>query len=93
MAKQHRRNVWFSLAFIVLGYLGAANFYSYLIGLNTAAPFLCPLCPDIDSSGDPLRQFIWRVAILGSFNALLFLGVGRLLVFLVRIARRNSAVD
>jgi len=93
MAKRHQGNTWFLLLFVVLGYLGTANFYSYLIGLNTATRFLCPLCPDIDNSGNALPKFIWRVAVLGSFNALLFLAAGWFLMFLIRIVRRNSAID
>jgi hypothetical protein len=87
-----KERCWLALTFIFLDYLGAANFYSYLIGLNAPQLLPCLICPNIDSLGDPLSKFFWRVTLLGSFN-LLFLVVGRFLVFLVRAFRCDSAED
>jgi hypothetical protein len=91
VADRHRINVWLTLAFVFFGYLGAANFYFYLIGPSAPLPLPCLACPNILSSGDALRKFIWRVAVGGTLNALIFLAVGWLLVLLVRIARGHSA--
>jgi hypothetical protein len=93
MAAKRRNNLWLTLAFLFFGYLGAANFYSYLIGLNTQTQILCPVCPHILSAGDPLTKFFSRVAVLGTFNGLFFLIVGWFFVFLVRRARRNFTQD
>ena len=81
---QQRRTLWLTLGFALLGYLGAANFYSYLIGLDTASQTLCPVCPNIDSSGDPLVKFFARTVIIGTLNAFLYVLVGTILLRLAR---------
>jgi hypothetical protein len=58
-----------SLSLIVLGYVGTAVFYSYLIGFNLEFPYLCPICPDILSLGSPWAKFIGRTVALGTLNA------------------------
>ena len=93
MAKRHTSDVWLTAAFIFLGYLGAANFYFYLIGPSAPLPLACLTCPNILSSGDPLRKFIWRVAVTGTLNAILFLAVGWFLVFLARMVYTRLAKD
>jgi hypothetical protein len=93
MTRRQKSDVWLTLTFIFLGYLGAANFYSALIGLSAPQLLPCLICPHIDSLGHPLPKFFWRVALLGSCHALLFLAVGRFLVFLVRTFRHDSAED
>jgi hypothetical protein len=93
MPEKRRSNLSLTLIFLFSGYLGAANFYSYLIGLNTQTPILCPVCPHILSAGDPLPKFFWRVAILGTFNGLFFLIVGWLFVFIVRRVKRHFTQD
>jgi hypothetical protein len=93
MANRRRINVWLTLAFISLGYLGAADFYFYLIGPSAPLLLPCLACPNILSSGAPLQKFIWRVAVAGTLNTLLVLAVGWFLVFIVRLARGRLAKD
>jgi hypothetical protein len=93
MTGKRQINVLLTLVFLFLGYLGAAISYSHLIGFNTTTPFLCPVCPNIDGLGDPIPKFIQRVAVPGTFNALLFMMVGWLLVFMVWRARHHSTED
>ena len=64
-----------TLPILALGYAGAAASYSYLLGLSIDFPYLCPVCPKIDSFGSPLSKFIWRTLILGTLNALLFAAI------------------
>jgi hypothetical protein len=84
-----------TLTLIVLGYGGAAVFYSYLIGLNLQAPYLCPICPDILSFGSAWAKFIARTVALGTLNALAIVtcwwgvtGVVALLKTLLLVLRR-----
>ncbi len=89
----------FTLCCIVLGYLGAAMYYSYLIGVNFQAinvdvRYVCPACPNIDSIGSPLAKFIGRTLTLGSINATLFLIVGWLIygpVMLIRLMVKKES--
>ncbi len=71
-----------------LGYIGAGLFYGYLLGFNTQAPFTCPVCPNILSSGDPLHKFLDRTLILGTLNALLVAGVEWCLWGLVVVTKK-----
>ena len=82
------RCVALSLGLALLGYVGAAVFYSYLIGLNWQTPLACLVCPHILSMGDPFHKFVRRVMILGTLNATLFLAIGWLFVGAARLGRR-----
>jgi hypothetical protein len=80
----------FTLALAFLGYLGAAAFYSYLIGLNLQTQYACPVCPSITSLGSPFSKFMGSVLALGTLNAALFMSLGWLLVGAARLAKRVS---
>ena len=86
----HKNQGW-TLFFAVLGYLGAAVFYSYLIGINAQTQIACPVCPHILSIGTPIHKFVTRVLVLGTLNALFFLIMGWLVIYLVRLIRRISS--
>ena len=75
------------LAVASLGYVGAAVFYSYLIGLNWQTPIACPVCPHILSLGDPLDKFATRVLKYGTLNAAIFLIIWRSLLAVFRVGR------
>jgi hypothetical protein len=76
----------FTLALTFLGYLGAAIFYSPLIGLNLQTQYACPLCPHITSFGSPFAKFVGRMLVGGTQNAALFVFVGWLLSRIVKLA-------
>jgi hypothetical protein len=80
----------FSVAMTFLGYLGAAIFYSYLIGLNLQTQLACPLCPHILSFGSPLSKFVRRVLLGGTLNAAFFMVVGWLFLGAVRLVKRMT---
>ncbi len=82
-----RAYVFVFVAVASLGYIGAAVFYSYLIGLNWQTPVACPVCPHILSLGDPLDKFVRRVTKYGTLNAALFLIVWRSLLGAYRARR------
>jgi hypothetical protein len=86
--KNHR---W-TLFFLALGYLGAAVFYSYLIGINAQTQIACPVCPHVLSGGTPIHKFVSRVLILGLLNALFFVLVGWLVISVVRLIRRINSI-
>jgi hypothetical protein len=88
--KLHKNKAW-TLFFVSLGYLGAAVFYSYLIGINANIQILCLVCPHITSSGAPVSKFIYRTLFLGTLNALFLLLVGWLLISAVRFLRRTTS--
>jgi len=78
---------------LALGYLGAVLFYGHLLGASDF-PFLCPVCPHIDSSGTLLGKLLRRSLVLGTLNAGLFLVIGlstaRLFVVLRHAIRRDE---
>jgi hypothetical protein len=86
---QQNNRRW-TLFFLGLGYLGAAAFYSYLVGINANIQIVCPVCPHITSSGPTVPKFIYRTLLLGTVNALLLLVVGWSAIFFVRLVRRIS---
>jgi hypothetical protein len=88
--KLHKNQGW-TLFFVSLGYLGAAVFYSYLVGINANIQIACPVCPNIDSSGAPIHKFVSRVLVLGALNALFFALVGWLVISIARFIRQNSS--
>ena len=73
MIPNHRAAI--TLVLLALGYFGAAIAYLYLLGSKIDFPYLCPVCPNIDSIGSPLSKFIWRTISLGTLNAMLFVGI------------------
>jgi hypothetical protein len=78
----------FTGALAVLGYIGAAIFYGYLLGFNTQTPFVCPICPHVTAAGEPSHKFLVRTLFLGTLNALLLASIGWCLRWLVLIAKR-----
>jgi hypothetical protein len=54
------KNQRWTLFFVGSGYLGAAIFYSYLVGINANIQIFCLTCPHITSSGPPVPKFIYR---------------------------------
>ena len=64
-----QKNEGWMLFFVGLGYLGAAVFYSYLIGINAQTQIACPVCPHILSSGTPIHKFVTRVLVLGTLKS------------------------
>lgn len=89
MTAQNRFRIGATLAFAFLGYVGAAVYCSYLIGLNWRTSLTCPLCGGcVLSVGDPFRKFVSRVMVDGTVNAILFIGVGWCLVGMARLAMR-----
>ena len=81
-----------TLLFVGLGYLGAAAFYSYLVGINANIQIVCPVCPHITSSGPPVPKFVYRTMVLGTLNALFVLLFGWSIIF-VRFIRRMVSND
>jgi hypothetical protein len=72
-----------TLILIAFGYTGAALSYSHLIGLNLDFPYLCPVCPHIDSLGPSLGKFIGRTIALGTVNAAVLAVGGWVLIGIV----------
>ena len=85
------KNHWWTLLFVGLGYLGAAIFYSYLVGINANRQIFCLVCPDITSSGPPVPKFIHRTLVFGTLHAVFMLLIGWSIIFLVRLIRRASS--
>jgi len=88
--KLHKNQGW-TLLFVALGYLGAAVFYSYLVGINANIQIFCLVCPHITSSGSPVPKFIYRTLGLGTLNALFLLLAGWSIIFFVRFIKRISS--
>ena len=82
------KNLRWTLFFAGLGYFGAALFYTYIFGINVKFQIACPVCLYIDTiGGTPLHKFLSRVIPLGTLNAVLFLLIGWLVIFLLRFTR------
>ena len=75
------------VAAVALGFVGAAFFYLPLLG-GREIPYLCPVCPHIDSFGNPIAKFGARTSALGALNALLFLALMLVLVALRKVVRK-----
>jgi hypothetical protein len=86
-----RTGLLMSVFLAVLGYVGAAIFYSGLIGYFPGNQWICPVCIHITSSGDPLRKFLHGSIAFGTMNALLFVCAWWLLVALYRAVRRLAS--
>jgi hypothetical protein len=91
MISKHRAAV--TLALVAFGYVGAAIYYSHLVGFNVDFPYLCPVCPEILSVGSPLSKFVWRTITMGTFNAVLFIAVGWALVGMTLSLKRLFFTD
>lgn len=61
---------WLTIV-ILLGYLGAAAFYSSYFGINVGTSYTCPQCPFVDVFGGGLQTFLVLTAIFGTMNAFL----------------------
>jgi len=64
------------LGCVILGFVGAAIFYSPYVGLNLQTRIACPVCPSVLSFGDPLTKFFRYTLAGGILNAVLFLLLG-----------------
>src|SRR5262249_32655224 len=85
---ERTRALVLTLAFACLGYIGAASYYGFLVGLNTPQNNLeCPVCLHIFQIGDPVQKFVRRTIGLGTVNALLFVLVGWIPVLSLRLWR------
>jgi len=83
--QRSKHTLYTSLVFVLLGYAGAAIFYGHP-GLR---PFpLCPVCPYVDASGSHIGRTIAGTVIFGTPNAVLFAGVGWLLIALYKLGNR-----
>ncbi len=85
------KNQRWTLFFAGLGYLGAAIFYSYLVGINANIQIFCLACPHITSSGSPVPRFIYRSLVFGTLNALFLLLVWWSTILLVRFVKGTSS--
>jgi hypothetical protein len=83
-----QKNERWTLFFVGLGYLGAAVFYSYLVGINANIQVVCLVCPHITSSGPAIPKFVYRTLLLGTLNALFLLLVGWSIILFVRFIGR-----
>jgi hypothetical protein len=84
-----QKNEGWALFFVGLGYLGAAVFYSYLVGINANIQ-VCLVCPHITSSGPAIPKFVFRALLLGTPNALFLLLIGWSIILFVRFIGRIS---
>ena len=94
--RMRQSGIVFTVVLFALGYIGAGLFYGYLLGFDSQAHLTCPVCPNISSSGVPLQKFLVRTIVLGTLNALFFLGIAWILRGLIAIAgkiRRASRVE
>jgi hypothetical protein len=85
------KNQRWTLFLVGSGYLGAAIFYPYQVGINANIQIFCLACPHITSSGPPVPKFIYRSLFFGTLNAFFLLLVGWTTVFLVRFIRGTSS--
>jgi len=85
------KNQRWTLLFVGLGYLGAAVFYSYLIGINANIQIFCLVCPHIASSEPPVPKFIQRTILFGTLHALFLLFIGWSIIFFMRFIRPASS--
>ena len=92
-AVKSNNKIAFTLLLAFLGYLGAAIFYSYLIGLNLQTQYACPLCPHIIGPGSRLSNFVRWVLGLGTLNAALFVFVGWLFFGVARFVKRRPKLS
>jgi hypothetical protein len=79
---------WVFLA-VVLGFLGAAAFYSPYIGINGQTTIECPFCGHVTMSGSPVRHFVGLTILGGIVNAALLAAVGLLVGFLIKLTKRR----
>jgi hypothetical protein len=79
----------FSGALTVLGYIGAALFYAYLLGFDTQTPLACPVCPYITGQGgDHLHKFLVWTLLLGTLNGFLLASIGWCVRAVVWVAKK-----
>ena len=77
--------------FAVLGYVGAALYYGYLLGFDSQTQLSCPLCPQISGSGQAMTKFAFRTSIFGTVNAICLTAAGWLIVGVIRrVAKRMT---
>jgi len=85
------KNQRWTLFFVGSGYLGAAIFYSYLVGINANIQIFCLTCPHITSGGPPVAKFIYRSLFFGTLNAFFLLLVGWSIVLLMRFIKGTGS--
>jgi hypothetical protein len=79
---------WIAL-FAILGFLGAAAFYSPYIGINAQAQFECPVCVHAATvRGTPGELFLRFTFFTGVVNAALFVVIGSLVILCARAIKR-----
>jgi hypothetical protein len=92
--KQHKRGLGITAILVLMGYVGAAYFHDYLLGLHPALNlyqfrFICPPCGCmLTVGGSPVGEFIRRMFGFGTVNAIVFVAVGWLLIAAYKGARR-----
>ena len=65
-----------AIGLTVLGFAGAALFYSPYVGFNGQPRLACPLCPNITGEGAPQIKFIRYTLIGGFLNSAMLLVAG-----------------
>ena len=85
LSQSSKHTLYTTLGLVLLGYAGAAIFYGHL-GLD---PFpTCPACPYVDARGSHIAKTIAGTVIFGTPNAVLFAGVGWLVIALCKLGKR-----
>jgi len=75
--------------FPVIGFLGAAAFYSPYIGINGQIGVECPVCPHVLALWrSPVEAFIMLTLVGGIMNAILFAFLAWLTILSVRMLKR-----
>jgi hypothetical protein len=89
---KYSRTLGWTLLFIFLGYFGAAIFYAYLVsGIDAQTLLACPVCGCVITIGQSnLQRFAHLVLGFGTINALLFVAIGWLGIFMVRLVKRTT---
>lgn len=79
------------LLFAIIGFLGAAAFYSPYIGINGQNALECPICACVTTLwGTPTHRYILFIITFGIPNALLFAGFAALAISLWRALKRAA---
>jgi hypothetical protein len=93
-----QRKIALSLAFVALGFIGAAvRYWRWWPSHNdlyfTLAGFACPLCPNIDGIGADWQKFLSRTLFGGILNFLPALILGWLATYAIQLKNARVATD